>query len=51
MQRRLNLKIKFWEGFRYVAPAVLEEDIGEYFDLDRPPPYMLLAAPVREVHR
>jgi carbamoyltransferase len=26
---------------------VLEEDIGEYFDLDRPSPYMLLVAPVK----
>ena len=30
------------------APSVLEEDIGEYFDLDRPSPYMLLVAPIRE---
>lgn len=51
MQRRLNLKIKFREGFRPFAPAVLEEDIGEYFDLDRPSPYMLLVAPVRVEHR
>jgi carbamoyltransferase len=26
----------------------MEEDIGEYFELDRPSPYMLLVAPVRE---
>ena len=30
------------------APSVLEEDIPEYFDLDRPSPYMLLVAPVKE---
>ena len=35
-QKKLNLKIKYREGFRPFAPAVLEEDIGEYFDLDRP---------------
>ncbi|NLI81152.1 MAG: carbamoyltransferase [Deltaproteobacteria bacterium] len=51
MQRRLNLKIKYREGFRPFAPAVLEEDIGEYFDLDRPSPYMLLVAPVKEERR
>ena len=48
MQKRLNLKIKYREGFRPFAPSVLEEDIGEYFDLDRPSPYMLVVAPVRE---
>ncbi len=48
MQRKLNLKIKYREGFRPFAPSVLEEDIGEYFDLDRPSPYMLLVAPIRE---
>ena len=47
MQKKLNLKIKYREGFRPFAPSVLEEDIGEYFDLDRESPYMLLVAPVR----
>ena len=47
MQKKLNLKIKYREGFRPFAPAVLEEDIAEYFELDRPSPYMLLVAPVR----
>jgi carbamoyltransferase len=50
-QKKLNLKIKYREGFRPFAPAVLEEDIEEYFDLDRPSPYMLLVAPVKEKHR
>jgi carbamoyltransferase len=48
MQKKLNLKIKYREGFRPFAPSVLEEDIGEYFDLDRQSPYMLLVAPIRE---
>jgi carbamoyltransferase len=48
MQKRLNLKIKFREGFRPFAPSVLEEDVAEYFDLDRPSPYMLLVTPVRK---
>jgi carbamoyltransferase len=47
MQKRLNLKIKYREGFRPFAPTVLEEDIREYFELDRPSPYMLLVAPVK----
>ena len=48
MQKKLNLKIKYREGFRPFAPSVLEEDIAEYFELDRESPYMLLVAPIRE---
>ncbi|MBI1388215.1 MAG: hypothetical protein GC154_07180 [bacterium] len=51
MQKRLNLKIKYRESFRPFAPSVMEECIGEYFDLDRPSPYMLLVAPVNENRR
>ena len=46
MQKRMNLKIKYREGFRPFAPSVLEEDIGEYFELDRSSPYMLFVIPV-----
>ena len=46
MQKKLNLKIKFREGFRPFAPTVLEEDMREYFEFDRPSPYMLFTAPV-----
>lgn len=46
MQSKLNLKIKYRESFRPFAPSVLEEKISEYFDLDRPSPYMLMVAPV-----
>jgi carbamoyltransferase len=48
MQKRLNVKIKFREGFRPFAPSVLEEDVAEYFELDRQSPYMLLVTPVRK---
>jgi carbamoyltransferase len=51
MQKRLNLKIKYREGFRPFAPAVLFEEAAQYFELDRPSPYMLLVAPVREGRR
>ncbi len=51
MQRTMNLKIKFRESFRPFAPSVLAERIGDYFDLDRPSPYMLLVAPVRAERR
>ncbi|MGA9754309.1 MAG: carbamoyltransferase [Desulfobaccales bacterium] len=51
MQKRLNLKIKYREGFRPFAPSVLSEEAATYFELDRPSPYMLLVAPVREERR
>ncbi|TPV92484.1 MAG: carbamoyltransferase [Myxococcales bacterium FL481] len=49
MQSVMNLKIKFRESFRPFAPAVLREDVDEYFDM-RPyedSPYMLLVADVQ----
>ena len=48
---RVNLKIKFRESFRPFAPGVLEDHCSEYFDLDRPSPYMLLVGQVREDKR
>jgi carbamoyltransferase len=51
MQARMNVRIKFRESFRPFAPCVLAEDAGEWFDLDRESPYMLLVAPVREEKR
>ncbi len=48
MQSVMNLKIKYRESFRPFAPAVLAEDVSEYFELDRPSPYMLIVAPVQE---
>lgn len=51
MQKRLNLKIKYREGFRPFAPSVLAEYVGEYFDLKEASPYMLLVAPVKERQR
>ncbi len=48
MQSVMNLKIKYRESFRPFAPVVLAEDVSEYFTLDRPSPYMLIVAPVKE---
>ena len=48
MQRIMNLKIKYRESFRPFAPTVLVDHADEYFGIDRPSPYMLLVAPVRE---
>ena len=46
MLQQVNQKVKFREGFRPFAPAVLEESAGEWFDLSVASPYMLLVAPV-----
>ncbi len=51
MQADMDIKIKFREGFRPFAPAVLRERVSDYFELDTDSPYMLLVAPVREDRR
>ena len=48
MQKKLNLKVKFRESFRPFAPAILHEDLNEWFDLDSESPYMLLVGKVKE---
>ena len=48
MQKNLNLKVKYRESFRPFAPAVLREDVSEWFDLTSDSPYMLLVAEVRK---
>jgi carbamoyltransferase len=48
MQRNLNLKIKYRESFRPFAPAVLREDVADWFDLDGDSPYMLVVAAVKK---
>jgi len=50
-QTVMNLKIKYRESFRPFAPSVAEEKAAQYFDTDRPSPYMLLVANVREERR
>jgi carbamoyltransferase len=51
MQKKLNLKIKYREGFRPFAPSVLIENVKDYFDLPVPSPYMLLIADVKKERR
>jgi carbamoyltransferase len=46
MQKTLNLRIKYRESFRPFAPAVLREDVADWFELDEDSPYMLLVADV-----
>jgi carbamoyltransferase len=52
MRDRINLKIKFREGFRPFAPSILAEHADDWFDLrGHPSPYMLLVADVLEDKR
>lgn len=51
MQRHINLKVKFREGFRPFAPMVLAEDARDYFEMRQESPYMLLVYPVAEARR
>jgi carbamoyltransferase len=51
MQAVMNLKIKFRESFRPFAPAVLREQVDEWFELEHDSPYMLLVADVQTSRR
>jgi len=51
MQKVLNLKVKYRESFRPFAPAVLREDVPDWFEIDSDSPYMLLVADVRAEKR
>jgi carbamoyltransferase len=51
MQKTLNLRVKYRESFRPFAPAVLREDVADWFELDEDSPYMLLVADVVERRR
>ena len=48
IQKVLNLKIKFREGFRPFAPSVLIEDLYNYFETTVPSPYMLFVGFLRK---
>jgi carbamoyltransferase len=51
MQSVLNLKVKYRESFRPFAPAVLRENVADWFELDGDSPYMLLVADVVKKRR
>jgi len=51
MQKTLNLKVKYRESFRPFAPAVLREDVADWFELDTDSPYMLIVADVKSERR
>ena len=51
MRDIINLKIKFREKFRPFAPSILEEKVGEYFEIDAPVPFMEKVFKVRAEKR
>ena len=51
MQKMLNMKVKYRESFRPFAPAVLREDVADWFELKHDSPYMLLVADVKAERR
>jgi len=51
MKDILNEKVKHREGFRPFAPSVLLEKSGDYFHLETPSPFMLLAVDVNSDKR
>jgi carbamoyltransferase len=46
MQKTLNLRVKYRESFRPFAPAVLAEDVSDWFEHEGSSPYMLIVADV-----
>jgi carbamoyltransferase len=51
MKDILNRRIKHRENFRPFAPAILEENAGEYFQRSHASPFMTFAFPVRPEKR
>lgn len=51
MRDIINLKIKFREKFRPFAPSILEEHVGEYFEIAEPVPFMEKVFAVRPQKR
>ena len=50
MQKNLNLKIKFRESFRPFAPAIMNEHLKEWFNINSESPYMLFVTNILEKH-
>ncbi|MEL6289560.1 MAG: carbamoyltransferase C-terminal domain-containing protein [Pseudomonadota bacterium] len=47
MKDRINARIKYREGFRPFAPAVLAEHAAEWFEINQPDPFMTIAPLIR----
>ncbi|HEY6169994.1 MAG TPA: carbamoyltransferase C-terminal domain-containing protein, partial [Verrucomicrobiae bacterium] len=51
MRDIINLRIKFREKFRPFAPSILEEHVGDWFEINEPTPYMEKVFPIRPEKR
>jgi carbamoyltransferase len=51
MRDIINLRIKYREKFRPFAPSILEEHVGEWFEINEPTPYMEKVFPIRSEKR
>ena len=51
MRDIINLRIKFREKFRPFAPSILEEHVGDWFEINEPTPYMEKVFPIRAEKR
>ena len=48
MRDIINLRIKFREKFRPFAPSILEEQVGDWFEIDEATPYMEKVFPIKK---
>lgn len=51
MRQIINTRIKFRERFRPFAPSILEEHVGDWFEVDELAPYMEKVFPIRPERR
>ena len=51
MRDALNTRIKRRESFRPFAPSILEERVGDYFEIAAPDPFMCTVYPIRPARR
>jgi carbamoyltransferase len=51
MKEILNRRIKYREPFRPFCPSILSECSGDYFDIDYPSPFMVMAYRIRPERR
>lgn len=51
MKDTLNARIKYREPFRPFCPSILAEEVGAWFEIDYPSPFMVMAYPIRPLKR
>ena len=51
MKEILNSRIKYREPFRPFCPSILAERVGEYFEIDYPSPFMVMAYKIKPKQR